>query len=108
MIINIPIQVDEKAIEEKTLNEYQSKVDKLIVDKIERVLVNKNSLRWYGAEGTAQDGMKALVETTVERYVNTYVNSHIDEILDKAVDKLEKRLMNRKRIKEVGESEDNR
>ena len=104
MIINIPIQVDEKAIEEKASNEYEHKVNEMLVNRIERVLVNENnSLRWYGAQGTPQDGMKVLVERTVERYVDDYVSSHIDEILDKAVDKLEKRLMNRKRIKEVGD-----
>ena len=104
MIINIPIQVDEKAIEEKALNEYEHKVNEMLINKIERVLVNENERRWYGAKGTAQDGMKLLVESTVDRYVDEYVEKHIDEILDKAVDKLEKRLMNRKRIKEVGEN----
>lgn len=107
MIINIPIQVDEQAIEEKATQEYKHEVDKMLVDRIEKVLVNEvgwSSWARYNDKTSAEEGMKALIHRTVERYVDEYMENHTDEILDKAVDKLEKRLMNRKRIKEVGEN----
>lgn len=104
MIINIPIQVDEQAIEAKAQQEYKHEVDKMLVDRIEKVLVNETDHWRYYGRATAEEGMKVLVHRTVERYVDEYMEEHTDEILDKAVDKLEKRLMNRKRIKEVGDN----
>ena len=101
MIVNIPIQVDEEAIEEKTLKEYKSEVNKLLVERIERVLLQETDGWRWGNKQTAQDGMRTLVNRTVERYVDEYMEKHTGEILDKAVDKLEQRLRNRKRIKEV-------
>lgn len=103
MIINIPIQVDEKAIEEKALTEYKHDVDKMLLDRIENVLIAEADNGWRYNKATPKEGMQAIVHRAVDRYVDNYVASHTEEIIDKAVEKLERRLMNRKRIKEVGD-----
>lgn len=94
MIINIPLQIDEKNLEEVVARDYDDKITKEIVAQINRAIAN-NSPYQYGDR--VLRGMEALVE----KKLREFVDEHKDEIIDMASDKLSERLMRTKKAKEV-------
>ena len=95
MIINIPINVDEDALNKAVAQDYAQKIEDEMKSMAMGVLAEKS---YYGRNG--RDGMKRLVEEAV----NNYIKEWKDEIVDKAADNLAARLARTKAAKNLKES----
>ena len=99
MIINIPLQIDEKNLEEVVARDYENKIIKEIITRIENVLKSKSP--YY--QGTPKDGMRVIIEEEVDQYLDEYRN----EIIEIAGKHLADRLTRTKRAKELLEENKN-
>ena len=101
MIINIPIQIDERILEEKAQKDFDDKITEAVYRHIEKAIMQKNGFMYYD-RGTSdqkkiEDGMHILVRDRID----VYFEKHLDEIIDIAAERLEERLIRRKKFKEV-------
>lgn len=93
MIINIPLQIDEKVIEKSLSADYQHKVEDYIFKEIEKVLLqecgyyNKNKVQ----------GMRELVKQRIDLYLEDMK----EDIIEAAADRLADRLARTKKAKEL-------
>lgn len=94
MIINIPLQVDEKRMEELVERDYQGKVLEAILDQVKKTLA-KNAENIYGDR--VSDGMRVLVE----KQIRDYLKEHGDEIVTAAANNLAERLARSKKGREI-------
>ena len=94
MIINIPLQVDEKRMEELVERDYQGKVLEAILDQVKKTLA-KNAENIYGDR--VSDGMRVLVEIQIREYLK----EHNEEIVTAAANNLAERLARSKKGREI-------
>lgn len=94
MIINIPLQVDEKRMEELVERDYQGKVLEAVLDQVKRTLAN-SAENIYGDR--VADGMRVLVE----KQIRDYLKEHGDEIVTAAATNLAERLARSKKGREI-------
>lgn len=92
MIINIPLQVDEKKMEEVIAKDYEQKVINEITDYIKSALANRSG-RYHGDR--VKDGMDNLITYRID----TFLKEHTDEIIETAGNALADRLVRTKRGK---------
>lgn len=92
MIINIPLQVDEKKMEEVIAKDYEQKVIAEITNYIKSALV-AHSGRYYGDR--VKDGMDSIITDRVD----IFLEEHRDEIINVAGEALANRLARSKRGK---------
>lgn len=93
MIINIPLQVDEKQLEDVIARDYDSKIMQEIVKRIEATLVDQ-SHKYYG-KNRATDGMTNLIRDRIDKYLE----EHKDEVIEAAGNALAEKLVRTKRGK---------
>lgn len=94
MIINIPLQVDEKRMEELIERDYQGKVLEAILDQVKKTLA-KNAEKIHGDR--VSDGMRVLVE----EQIRDYLKEHNEEIVTAAATNLAERLARSKKGREI-------
>lgn len=94
MIINIPLQIDEKKMEEVLERDYSGKILDRIDDYIKTTLKNRAE-RYYGDQ--VSDGMRVVIETRVDNFLE----KHADEVIDKAAKAIAEKLARSKRGKEL-------
>ena len=99
MIINIPIQVDEKPLEEVVKRDYEGKILNELVKRIETVLIDeaKYSPYSYNSKDKARDGLKEMIS----EHIDIFLEDNKDEIIDVAASKLAERLARTKKAREV-------
>lgn len=100
MIINIPINVDEKIFEEKVQREYDEILTKKLIEIIEKTLVDASGYSW---RNNPKDGMCNIINDKVDAYMKEYK----DEIIAQAADILAKRVQRTKKAKEELNGKDN-
>lgn len=100
MIINIPINIDEKIFEEKVQKEYDEVLTKKLTEIIEKTLIEMAGYSW---RNDAKDGMAKLINNKVDKYMKDYK----DEIIAQAADILAKRVQRTKKAKEELNDKDN-
>lgn len=98
MVINIPLQIDDKMIEGKLQEEYEKKVAEKISELVMSSLAEAGDT-WgvYGQEEKAERGVIKLTE----RKIDSYFEEHKEEIYDAIVKKLWDRAKNRKILRDT-------
>lgn len=94
MIINIPLQIDEQAMETVVERDYRGKVNELTEKYIINTLAYCSD-RTYGDK--TKDGMRVLIE----RQLDSFIKEYRDEIIETAAEKLAERLARSKKGKEL-------
>lgn len=94
MIINIPLQIDEKRMEEVLERDYQGKVIDKITEYIKTTLSN-HSTKYYGDK--VDDGMRVLIEMQIDKFLK----GHADEVIESAANAMAEKLARSKRGKEI-------
>lgn len=97
MIVNIPLQIDEAAIEGKLKNEYEKKVVDEIEKRIQEALSDRYGLIYDDSASSARANMRDMIRNQVDKWL--YNNR--DEILDEAAKRLYERAVRTKKIREV-------
>ena len=92
MIINIPLQIDEKKMEEVIQKDYQGKVVEEIVKYIKTALT-KHSTSYYGDREL--NGMTELIKGEIDQFLD----NHKDDIINAAGNVLAEKLARTKRGK---------
>ena len=95
MIINIPLQINEKRMEELVERDYQGKVLEAILDQVKKTL-SKSAENLYSSDRVS-DGMRVLVE----KQIRDYLKEHSDEIVTAAANNLAERLARSKKGREI-------
>ena len=94
MIINIPLQIDEKVIEKQLSVDYEKKIENYIIGEITQALLNQCG--YYGNK-TETRGMTELVKQRID----LYLENMRDDIIEAAADRLADRLARTKKAKEL-------
>ena len=105
MIVNIPLQIDEKIIEKNLSVDYESKVKDYILKEVEDALIQRAKdlyKYWSGKDATTTDGIRVYIR----EYVDKYIQEWKDEIIETAADRLAERLAKTKKGKEILEKYD--
>lgn len=97
MIVNIPLQIDEAAIEGKLKIEYEKKVVDEIEKRIQEALSDRYGLIYDDSSSSARANMRDMIRNQVDKWL--YNNR--DEILDEAAKRLYERAVRTKKIREV-------
>ena len=95
MIINIPLQIDEKVIEKQLSVDYEKKIEDYIIGEITQVLLRQCGYG-YGNK-TETRGMTELVKQRID----LYLENMRDDIINAAADRLADRLARTKKAKEL-------
>ena len=102
MIINIPLQIDEKIIENQMSLDYEGKILDYLKQEITKSIVNRYySYRNYSITERYEDTVKRMIDNFFEDYIKELIAAHKDEIIDKAAKNLADRLARTKRGKEI-------
>lgn len=111
MIINIPLQIDDAAIQGQISKDYEKKIKDIIAVRIEEILANEYRGYWGESQTSkAKKGLALLVEANIEEFLN----SNRDVIVEAAAKELSEKLCRTKKVKEAvanvieRESEDER
>lgn len=99
MVINIPIQVDEKQLEEVVKRDYEGRIFNELVKRIETVLVNEAGYSPYAytSKDKARNGLKEMIG----EHIDIFLKDNKDEIIDAASDKLASKLARSKKGREI-------
>lgn len=99
MVINIPIQVDEKQLEEVVKRDYEGRIFNELVKRIETVLIHeaKYSPYSYNSEDKARNGLKEMIG----EHIDIFLKDNKDEIIDAASTKLADKLSRTKKAREI-------
>ena len=96
MIINVPLQINEAAFEQKVNDDYANKVEQLLLAKVEQVLKEADN-RYYRNDRDPKIGLSVIIH----RHIDDFLKEHKDEIINEASDKLSERLARTKKAKEI-------
>ena len=103
MIVNIPLQIDEKTLEQMVERDYKGKVLEEVI-KIVKTTLAQHAKKYYGDR--VDDGMRVMIEMQIDKYLQEYR----DEIIDKAAEILAAKLARSKKGQEIlerlGEQDD--
>lgn len=99
MVINIPIQVDEKQLEEVVKRDYEGRIFNELMRRVEAVLIHeaKYSPYSYNSGDKARDGLKEMID----EHIDIFLKDNKDEIIDVASTKLAERLGRTKKAREA-------
>ncbi len=100
MIINIPLQIDDAAIEGKLVEDYKTKVLERVEERIDKALKEHDDNYW-GYRKTAQSGLDNLISNEISNRITEFLNENRDKIIETAAEDLGKRLSRSKRGKEI-------
>ena len=102
MIINIPLQIDEKIIEGQLSIDYESKIFDFLKQEIVKSITNRYyAYRNYSVEEKYADTVRRMIDNYFNDYIKEIVEQHKDIIIDKASAILADRLFRSKRGKEI-------
>lgn len=102
MLINIPLEIDDAAIEGKLTKDYEEKLLHEIAERVERKLEEEDSYsRWNGR--SAEGGLGNLIDSCIDRKIDAYLYDHKAEITDSIVKNLANRIAKTKKYREVKE-----
>lgn len=111
MIINIPLQLDEAAIEGQISKDYEKKIKDIIAARIEEILVEQYRGYWNESkESRAKSGLALMIRANIKEFLD----SNRDAIVESASKELVEKLWRTKKVKEAvadvieKESEDER
>ena len=102
MIINIPLQIDEAAFEQKVRDDYADSVKKMLFAQVEKVLEEADD-RYWSRDKDPKRGLCMIINDRLD----IFIKEHRDEIIEAAADNLAKRLARTKKAKEILDGKDN-
>lgn len=101
MVINVPLQIDDAALEGKLKEEYQKKV----VEKVSEIVMESLAEMDRGwSRVDTETKVQNVIVRLVERNIDSYFEDHKDEIFEAITKKLWDRARNRKVLKEAANS----
>ena len=105
MIINIPLQIDEKVIESNLSVDYETKIKDYILNEVRETIIEraraKDKYQYFSRKPTTTEGMEVYVNHHVDHYIQEWKN----EIIEVAAEKLAERLAKTKAAKELIKNE---
>lgn len=99
MIINIPLQIDEAALEKQLSVDYENKVNTVVEKIIRDSLAGVYS--WRTSDDAVRNGMREAIRDRVDHYIE----DNREEILDAVVARLYERTHRTKKVKDVEKGE---
>ena len=112
MVINIPLQIDDAALEGKLTEEYKNYVLDAVESRVDRALKAYDSGTYYGyvygnnsfSSASAVKGLGCLIEQAVDKHMDEFIDANRDLIIEHASEKLANRLARSKKGKAILES----
>ena len=100
MIINIPLQVDEKSMEDVLKRDYEGKILDEIMKQVRQTLIDKSDIYYATKDARANRGMQRLIEDRID----LFLENHRDEVIEHASKAMADKLARTKRGKEILEN----
>ena len=102
MIVNIPLQIDEKFIEQQMSVDYEGKVLDYLKQEIVRTITDRYySYRHYSVQEKYEESLKKMIDNFFENHIKGIIEEHKEEIIDKTAKILADRIGRTKKAKEV-------
>ena len=104
MLINIPLQIDEKVIESQLSIDYEAKIMDYIFKQVETILLEKSKKnRGYYAksDATPDEGLQIIMSRYIEKYLEARMEVIKKEIIEQTSEKLALRMTKMKKVKEM-------
>ena len=102
MLINIPLQIDDAAIEGKLTREYEDKVLRCVEERIDKVLIYHD--KSWSSRKTATAGLENMIENRIYDCIDKFLEANREDIIAKAADNLALRLSRSKKGKAILEN----
>lgn len=99
MLINIPLQIDDAAIEGKLTREYQERVLDTVNERIDKVL--KFHDKSWSSTKTASAGLENMINNRIYDCIDKFLEANREDIIAKAADNLALRLSRSKKGKAI-------
>ena len=99
MLINIPLQIDDAAIEGKLTREYQERVLDAVNERIDKVL--KMHDKSWSSTKTATAGLENMIDNRIYECIGKFLEEHREDIIATAADNLSLRLSRSKKGKAI-------
>ena len=102
MIVNIPLHIDEKFIEQQISVDYEGKVLNYLKQEIVRTITDRYySYRNYSVQEKYEESLKKMIDNFFENHIKGIIEEHKEEIIDKTAKILADRIGRTKKAKEV-------
>lgn len=95
MIINIPLSINDSAIESSLERDLDKKVDEYVKRYVEKKLSETDVMSYFARE------VDIVIENMGRRTGDHIIERHEDEIIEKAVSRISQRISNRKKLNEA-------
>lgn len=99
MIINIPLQIDDAAIEGKLTKEYENKVLESVNGRIDKVFMDRDDS--WGTRKSAYTGLEKMIDNRMCDRIDSFLDTNKDRIIEEAAKALANRLARTKKGKAI-------
>ena len=101
MVINIPLQIDDAAIEGKLKAEYETRVIEEVSRRLDDILKDYDETYIWGNKKSPRSGLDARIGSVLRNRIDDFIEENRDEIVAKAAKDLGARLARTKKGKEI-------
>ena len=101
MVINIPLQIDDAAIEGKLKSEYETRVIEEVSRRLDDVLKDYDESYIWNHKRSARNGLDARIGNILRNRIDGFIEENSAEIIDRAAKDLGNRLARTKKGKEI-------
>ena len=102
MIVNIPLQIDEKFIEQQMSVDFEGTFLYYLMQEIVRTITDRYyQYRNYSVKEKYKDSLKKMIDNFFENHIKGIIEEHKEEVIDKAAKILADRIGRTKKAKEV-------
>ena len=101
MIINIPLQIDDAAIEGKLKAEYETRVIEEVSRRLDDILKDYDETYVWGNKKSPRNGLDARIGSVLRNRIDDFIEENCDEIVAKAAKDLGARLARTKKGKAI-------
>lgn len=99
MMINIPLQIDDAAIEGKLTKDYESKVLESVNDRIDKVFMDHDDS--WGTRRSANTGLEKMIDNRMYDRIDSFLDTNKDRIIEEGAKALADRLARTKKGKAI-------
>ena len=99
MLINIPLQIDDAAIEGKLTREYEERVLASVNERIDKCLKSHDP-SWNSIKSPSY-GLEHMIDNRIYECIDKFLEANRDDIIAKAADNLALRLSRSKKGKAI-------
>lgn len=100
MILNIPLNIDDAALEGKLAQEYEAKVLMSVNSRIDEVL-REHGNSYYYRDRTPREGLDCMIHSIIDDRVRGFMEENREAIIEKTAENLGNRLARSKKGKAI-------